>query len=72
MYWSAGAFFGLLAMHQFSPTWLANNSPDGVWPPGKSEADYVYSNAAPLAALDASDVSVPSLVLEARKRGAPL
>lgn len=65
------ARFQELVAAQFSPTWVTENIPESGWPPGDGEALHEYQNGKP-SAVTFTEVNLPPLVAEARRRGLPV
>jgi hypothetical protein len=57
-----------LVSNDFSPTWIANNTPPSGWPAGDGPEMHEYSSVAPPVEPE-DDGVVPPLVLRARQMG---
>ena len=68
-----GANITRFAMAHFAPGYVRGNTPDdpNAWPPDDAPGNYTFVNARADARFEANE-EVPSLVLEARKRGLPV
>jgi hypothetical protein len=68
MYYTSPEHAKELAVHSFSPSWIADMTPLAGWPEGDGPENYTYSSVADPIAPEDNGV-VPLLVLRARQMG---